>query len=55
MKHTVYHVYHSKEVIAHSLSKEELIRKIIEDEIKPNKHEILMLTTDLERGTEQSY
>jgi len=55
MKHTVYHVYHSNKVIAHSLSEDELIRKINEDKIKLDEYEILRLTTDVERGTEQSY
>ena len=54
MENTVYHVYHSKEVIAHSLSEEELDRKILEKEIK-KEYEILRLTTDLGREPEQSY
>ena len=62
MEHTVYHVYGKKrnqygssEVIAHSLSDDELRERILKKEVQLDIHEILPVTTGIARGTEQSY
>ena len=59
MEHTVYHVYgrssNKTEVIAHSLSDDELRERILKKEVQLDIHEILPVTTGIERGTEQSY
>jgi len=58
MESTVYHVYgktEKTEVIAHSLSEEELTERILKEEVQLDIHEILPLKTDLARETEQAY
>ena len=58
MENTVYHVYGKTkitEVIAHSLSEEELKERILKEEVQLDIHEILPLKTELARETEQAY
>ena len=59
MEDTVYHVYgkttKTTEVIAHSLSKDELDERILKKQVQLDIHEILPLRTDIEKKTEQSY
>ena len=55
----MYHVYGRRsertEVIAHSLSDDELRERILKKEVQLDIHEILPVTTGIARGTEQSY
>jgi len=56
---TVYHIYgktkRNTEVIAHSLSDDELRERILKKEVQLDIHEILPVMTEIKRETEQSY